>query len=124
TDSAGALVPGVTVTVTNEGTNVTRQAMTNSAGTYSFPSLLPGTYRLRAEKSGFQSVMRSGIQLQVQQVARLDFRMEVGQVTRPSMSRRPPPFWRPRMPLPAPSSITGESLTSRLMGATSYSLWR
>jgi hypothetical protein len=81
TDSAGALVPGVTVTVTNEGTNFTRQAMTNSAGTYSFPSLLPGTYRLRAEKSGFQSVMRSGIQLQVQQVARLDFRMEVGQVT-------------------------------------------
>src|SRR5262249_13382707 len=81
TDSAGALVPGVTVTVTNEGTNVSRQAMTNSAGTYSFPSLLPGTYRLRAEKSGFQSVVRSGIQLQVQQVARLDFRMEVGQVT-------------------------------------------
>jgi len=81
TDTAGAVVPGVLVTVTNEGTNVARQAVTNSTGTYSFPSLLPGTYRLRAERSGFQSVVRSGIALQVQQVARIDFRLEVGQIT-------------------------------------------
>ena len=69
TNTAGALVPGVMVTVTKEGTNVSRQALTNAAGTYSFPSLLPSSYRLRAERSGFQSVARSGIQLQVQQVA-------------------------------------------------------
>ena len=81
TDSTGAVMPGVSVTVTNEGTNVSRQVMTNAAGTYSFPSLLPGTYRLRVEMSGFQSIVRSAIQLQVQQAARIDFRMEVGQVS-------------------------------------------
>ncbi|MBV6430952.1 MAG: hypothetical protein IANPNBLG_01074 [Bryobacteraceae bacterium] len=81
TDSSGAVIAGVSITITNEGTNVSRQAITNSSGTYRFPSLLPGIYRLRAEMAGFQSVMRSDVQLQVQQVARIDFRMEVGQVT-------------------------------------------
>jgi hypothetical protein len=81
TDTSGAVVPGASVTVTNEGTNVSRRVITNAAGTYSFPSLLPATYRLRVEKTGFQSEERGGIELQVQQVARIDFRMEVGQVS-------------------------------------------
>lgn len=80
TDSTGAAMAGVSITVTNEGTNVSRQVVTNTSGAYTFPSLLPGAYRVRAEMDGFQSIVRSGIQLQVQQVARLDFRMQVGQV--------------------------------------------
>lgn len=78
-DSSGALIPGAAVIVTNEGTNVSRQGTTNSSGVYSFPSLTPGTYRVRVETSGFQAEERSGIILQVQQVARIDFRMVVGQ---------------------------------------------
>lgn len=80
-DSSGAMMAGVSITVTNENTNVSRQAVTNSSGAYSFPSLLPGVYRVRAEIDGFQASLRSGVQLQVQQVARIDFRMQVGQVS-------------------------------------------
>lgn len=78
-DASGAVMPGVAVVVTNEGTNVSRQGVTNSAGVYSFPALQPGIYQVRAEKSGFQSIVRNGIELQVQQVARIDFRMQLGQ---------------------------------------------
>jgi hypothetical protein len=80
TDGSGAVMPGVAVTVTNENTNVSRQVLTNAAGVYSFPSLLPGMYRVRAEMNGFQTMVRSGIELQVQQVARIEFHMQVGQV--------------------------------------------
>jgi hypothetical protein len=81
TDSSGAVMVGVAVTVTNEGTNVSQQVLTNGAGVYSFPSLFPGSYQLKAEMQGFQSIVRSGIALQVQQVVRIDFHMSVGQAT-------------------------------------------
>src|SRR3954452_1740478 len=42
---------------------------------------VPGMYDVRAEKTGFKAVTRSGIELQVQQTARLDFGLEVGQVS-------------------------------------------
>jgi hypothetical protein len=79
TDPSGALMPGATVTVTNEATNATRQMRTNATGVYSFPALLPGTYTLKTVATGFDSEVRSGIELQVQQVVRIDFRMTVGQ---------------------------------------------
>ena len=47
-DSTGAVVAAVTVSVTNNGTNAVRTAVTNDAGVYSFPSLAPGTYTLFA----------------------------------------------------------------------------
>src|SRR5688572_6149018 len=81
TDASGAAMSGVAITVTNQDTNVSRQAVTNAAGAYSFPSLLPGVYRIRAEMSGFQAMVRSDVQLQVQGVARIDFKMQLGQVT-------------------------------------------
>lgn len=81
TDASSAVMAGVTITVTNQDTNVSRQAVTNAAGAYSFPSLLPGAYRIRAEMAGFQAMVRSGVQLQVQGVARIDFKMQLGQVT-------------------------------------------
>src|SRR5207247_5363040 len=79
-DISGAVIPGAAVIVTNQGTNASRQVATNGVGVYSFPSLLPGLYQVRVEKVGFQSIVRGGIQLQVQAVARIDFRMDVGQV--------------------------------------------
>src|SRR5947208_14049018 len=65
-DVSGAVIPGATVVVTNQGTNVSRQGVTNGVGVYSFPSLLPGRYQVRVEKAGFQSMVRGGIELQVQ----------------------------------------------------------
>src|SRR6266852_4051526 len=66
TDPAGALVVGAAVTVSNPATNLTRTATTNNAGNYTFPSLLPGVYSVKAEMPGFQGEIRGGVELQVQ----------------------------------------------------------
>lgn len=80
-DASGALIPGASVTATNVATSAARTVETNDAGLYSFPSLVPGSYRLRVEAKGFKTVMRSDIELQVQQSARIDFSLDVGQVS-------------------------------------------
>ncbi len=80
-DASGGVVVGATVTATNLGTNARRATTTNGAGVYSFPSLVPGNYSLKVEMQGFRTVARGDIQLQVQQTARIDFTLQVGQVT-------------------------------------------
>src|ERR1041385_7303696 len=81
TDTSGAVLPGVTITATNTGTNQARTTLTNESGVYSLPSLQIGNYRVEAELSGFKKEIRSGITLQVDQRARIDFTMQVGQVS-------------------------------------------
>ncbi len=54
TDSSGALIPGVTVTATNEATGVASTALSNESGVYRYPSLQPGNYDVKASLSGFQ----------------------------------------------------------------------
>src|SRR5216684_2717725 len=80
-DSSGAIVAGAAVTVVNSGTNATRTVATNEAGEYAFPSLPPGMYSVKVEKAGFKSVVRNQIELQVQLAARIDFELQVGQVS-------------------------------------------
>ncbi len=79
-DASGAAIPGALVTATNIATNVTRSAATNEVGLYSFPAMPPGVYNIKVEKAGFKSVTKTSIELQVQQSARIDFDMPVGQV--------------------------------------------
>src|SRR5262249_27797784 len=64
-DPSGALVPGVTVTVTNPATNAVRTALTNEAGLYVLRAIPPGVYNLKAELSGFRAVERKNIEVQV-----------------------------------------------------------
>jgi hypothetical protein len=78
-DPSGALVPNAAVTVTNTGTNVARSTETNSAGLYSFPDLTPGMYDVKVVMAGFSAMVRTSIELQVQQTARIDFTLTVGQ---------------------------------------------
>lgn len=80
-DSSGAIITGAIVTTINTGTNASRVATSNEAGVYSFPSLPPGVYSIKVEKPGFRAVVRNQIELQVQQTARIDFEMQVGQVS-------------------------------------------
>ncbi|MDZ4799741.1 MAG: TonB-dependent receptor [Bryobacteraceae bacterium] len=80
-DSSGAAVAGAGVTVRNTATNGIRVATTNEEGLYTIPALVPGIYDVRAEKPGFKIATRTGIELQVQQTARIDFGLEVGQVS-------------------------------------------
>lgn len=77
-DPSGAIMVGANVTVTNPQTGFTRTAATNSSGNYTFPALQPGLYSVRVEMQGFQSEVRSGVELQVQQTARIDFQLRVG----------------------------------------------
>ena len=81
TDTSGAAMERAIITITNPQTNLTRSAISNDTGNYNFPSLPPGIYNVRAEKQGFQSEARNNIELQVQQTARIDFRLNVGSVT-------------------------------------------
>ncbi len=81
TDTAGAVMPKVTVTIRNVETNIARQMLTNDVGDFTITSLLPGSYELMAEISGFRSYRRTGIVLEVGQVLRSDIQMRVGTVT-------------------------------------------
>jgi hypothetical protein len=81
TDSSGSAVLGAGVTVTDPATGTTRSTLSNSSGFYSFPALLPSTYTVTVEAKGFQKEIRSGILIQVQQVARADFQLNVGAVS-------------------------------------------
>lgn len=80
-DSSGAAVADAVITVRNTATNGLRTANTNSEGIYNIPALNPGVYDVKAEKPGFKSVTRTNVELQVQQTARVDFEMQVGQVS-------------------------------------------
>ena len=80
-DITGAVLPGVDVTVTNEGTNLTRNLVTNESGLYTAPQLPIGLYRVEAQLPGFQTAVQSGIQLRVDQRARIDLALEIGQVS-------------------------------------------
>lgn len=63
TDPQGAAVPGATVTVTNESTNVKQTTQTNTRGNFVFPALLPATYTVTAEKQGFKKLVKTGVTL-------------------------------------------------------------
>ena len=80
-DTTGAIITGARMTAINIGTNASRTVTTNDAGGYSFPSLPPGIYTVKVEKPGFKTVVRNQIELQVQLAARVDFEMQVGQVS-------------------------------------------
>src|SRR5438477_452741 len=80
-DPTGAVIPGVTVTVTNPATNFLRMAISNEAGVYNFPVLQPGIYKIKVELPGFRTIEQNGVELQIQQSARLDFNLQVGEVS-------------------------------------------
>jgi hypothetical protein len=81
TDQSGSVIAGATITATNPQTSLTRQTVSNSSGNYNLPDLPPGFYNVRAEGKGFQSEVKNGLELQVQQDARIDFQLRVGAVT-------------------------------------------
>jgi outer membrane receptor protein involved in Fe transport len=78
TDSSGAVIPDATVLLTNTDTGTQQQTKSGSAGTYSIINIRPGNYSMRASKPDFDSVEKSGIVLQVNQTATLDFTLAPG----------------------------------------------
>ena len=76
-DTAGAVLPGATVSITNVATNVASQQQTTDTGTYLFVNLIPGKYQIAVELSGFKKSAQVTT-LEVGQRARLDATLEVG----------------------------------------------
>ena len=81
TDDSGAVLPGVTVTVTNLDTGASRSVLSNEAGVYRAPLLPLGTYRVTAELTGFKKFEQAGIVLTAGETAVVNLRLGVGTVT-------------------------------------------
>src|SRR5918998_1816422 len=80
TDPSGAVVPGATVTLTNEATKVSFTTESTSTGQYVFESVQVGIYTVEVEKSGFKKFSAPGNQVNVNQPATVDVRLEVGNI--------------------------------------------
>src|SRR5437588_3687805 len=81
TDPSGAAVAGAQVTLTNAGTGERRTQPTGPDGLYSFVNLFPGKYKIEVEKTGFNRVTRTDVTVEVNQTARIDVALQVGEVT-------------------------------------------
>jgi hypothetical protein len=81
TDASGSVVPEADVTITNADTNVSRVTTSTASGDYAVTGLLPGRYSVAVKKSGFRSAAVPAFELQVDQKARVDVALEIGDVT-------------------------------------------
>ena len=79
-DSSGAVVPGASVTLKNVDTGASRKVPTDASGRYSAPQLSLGRYEVAVEAAGFQSSIRTGLELTVGREATVDFTLQVGAV--------------------------------------------
>src|SRR5215467_13139221 len=80
-DPSGAIIASAKVTVRNVATNVARDTVTDNAGLFVARSLQPGSYEVSVESPGFKREVHSGIVLQVDQEARIDFKLQLGSTT-------------------------------------------
>ena len=78
TDATGAVVPKAEILVSNQATGIKRNTASNQLGYYTVSLLPPGSYRISLKKEGFRPIDRAGITLEVDQVARIDFSLQVG----------------------------------------------
>ena len=77
-DSTDAVVAGAAINVLNPSRGITLKSATSSSGDYYVGGLVPGVYDLKVQVAGFQTATRTGIEVRVGEVERVDFRLEVG----------------------------------------------
>ena len=80
TDASGAIIPGATVTATDTATGTKLTAVSTAAGIYSFVSLSPGKYEVSVSQSGFETTVRKGVIVTVDQTTTANLSMKVGSV--------------------------------------------
>jgi len=81
TDQAGAVVPDAKVTVTNVDTNVSQTTVTTSAGTYLVIDLIPGTYAVKVEKTGFKTFLSKNVSVVGGATSTVNAALDPGTVT-------------------------------------------
>jgi hypothetical protein len=80
-DPSGSAIPNATVTARDVDRGTTWVTKTGSAGIYEFPEVSTGTLVVTAEAPGFSKAVRNSFALSVNQVARIDFKMQIGNVS-------------------------------------------
>ncbi len=80
-DNSGGVIPGVTVFAVESGTGISRDTITGANGRYSFPSLRPTTYEIRAELAGFRTQRRTDVVLQANQNLTMNITLELGDLS-------------------------------------------
>jgi hypothetical protein len=80
TDSSGAAVANVKVSITETNTGISHTSQSNDSGNYVFPDLPPGTYTVTAEQPGFKRASRAGVDLIVNSTERVDLALQPGDV--------------------------------------------
>lgn len=79
-DASASVMPGVNVTVLNNGTNISKVVTTGPSGTYRVPFLIFGTYSVTAELTGFKTSRAERVQVSTSEEARVDLTLSVGDV--------------------------------------------
>ena len=77
---SGGVVPGVTVTLTNESNGAERSEVSNEQGLYNFAAVPPAVYTVKAELTGFKTFENKGIRVATQQFVTMDIKLDVGQL--------------------------------------------
>ncbi|HEY6212696.1 MAG TPA: carboxypeptidase-like regulatory domain-containing protein, partial [Vicinamibacterales bacterium] len=77
---AQGVIPGVSVSLVNDSTNVARETTTNAVGEFSFPAVDPATYTVRATVQGYKRFERKGVRIGTQAFLTLDIPLEVGAI--------------------------------------------
>ncbi len=81
TDPSDAVIPDATITAISGDTNIRHVTTTNAAGDYHLANLAPRSYRIEVEKTGFRTLVKPDVVLQVQDTLQLDFEMSLGSVS-------------------------------------------
>ncbi len=122
TTQDGAVVPGATLTIREIETGQQRVVESNQVGYYTVPALLPGPYSISATSPGFQTVLRTGIQLQVEQTLQINITLQPGAVKQTVIVTAQGPL------LATETSSTGQVIGGRdvvtlpLLGRDAYAL--
>jgi hypothetical protein len=123
-DSQGGVLPGVSVTVTNLGTNVATTVTTDARGEYRVPYLISGQYSVKAELDGFKSVLRKSLEVRVGDALTVDLTLAPGGIEEVMEVTAKTPL------LNTSSGVTGETIDSNqiqqlpLGDGTAYMLTR
>src|SRR5690349_1105085 len=80
-DAQGGVMPGAALVLVNTATSDRREGVSGEDGTYRFVNLVPGTYRLEVELTGFQRYVRDQIQVNVQSTPRIGVTLQLGNLT-------------------------------------------